>query len=227
MEVFCRIPCQSQEITDAIRNKKEKAEDLGAGDQGMMFGYATDEAGDDSYHPLTHLYASQLAHRLQVLRKSGEIPWLRPDCKTQVTMKYKTEGANITPVSIKNVLISTQHDPDVSMEELRATLKEQVIDVVLPSAYLVDTEFFINPSGSFVSGGPEADAGLTGRKIIVDTYGGWSPHGGGAFSGKDPSKIDRTASYYARYVAKSLVAAGLARRVLIEIAYAISVSDPL
>ena len=143
-------------------------------------------------------------------------------------MKYKLDDNRNIPISVENVLISTQHDPDISQEEIYSSIKEKVIDVVIPSQYLVEnTKYFINPSGSFVSGGPEADAGLTGRKIIVDTYGGWSPHGGGAFSGKDPSKIDRTASYYARYVAKSLVAAGLAHRVLIQLAYAISVSDPL
>ena len=143
-------------------------------------------------------------------------------------MKYKLEDNRNIPISVENVLISTQHDKDISQEEIYTTIKEKVIDVTIPSKYLVEnTQYFINPSGSFISGGPEADAGLTGRKIIVDTYGGWSPHGGGAFSGKDPSKIDRTASYYARYVAKSLVAAGLAHRVLIQLAYAISVWDPL
>lgn len=227
MQVIENIPPQSKEITDAIRDKKERSEDLGAGDQGMMFGYATDEAGDDTYHPLSHLFANRITERLSYLRKSGELSWLRPDCKSQLTMKYKKDGNLIEPISVHNVLISTQHDPSVSLEEIQEEIIEKVIKEVIPSKYLVDTEYFVNPSGSFTEGGPTADAGLTGRKIIVDTYGGWAPHGGGAFSGKDPSKIDKTASYYARYVAKSLVAAGLARRVLVELAYAISVSDPL
>lgn len=228
MEVICRIPPQSKEITEAILLNKAKKEDLGAGDQGMMFGYATDEAGDDTYHPLTHTLANRLNEKLTEMRKSGEISWLRPDCKTQITMRYRKDGNEIVPLDIYNVLVSTQHDPGIENDEIFETIKEKVIKEVIPEKYLTeDTEYFINPSGSFVSGGPEADAGLTGRKIIVDTYGGWCPHGGGAFSGKDPSKIDRTATYYSRYVAKSLVAAGLASRVLIQVAYAISVSDPL
>ena len=228
MEVSEVIPSQSKEITEAIRDSKVKPEDLGAGDQGMMFGYATDEAGDDLYHPLTHTLANKMAEEIAVLRKSGEVWWLRPDCKTQVCMKYKQEGNNITPVSVHNILISTQHEPDVEIDEIRSVLTEKVINKIVPDKFIdPETQFVINPSGSFVHGGPEADAGLTGRKIIVDTYGGWCPHGGGAFSGKDPSKIDRTATYYARYVAKSIVAAGLAKRVLIQVSYAISVSDPL
>jgi S-adenosylmethionine synthetase len=224
MNVIVNVPDQAEEIAKAVHKDKAE-EDLGAGDQGIMFGYATDEAGDDSYHPLTHLYCNRMAERLAQLRKSGEIAWLRPDCKTQITMEYRKEGTTITPVRVHNILISTQHTPEA--EDVEETIKEKVINEIIPAKYLVDTQYYINPSGSFTMGGPEADAGLTGRKIIVDTYGGWAPHGGGAFSGKDPSKVDRSAAYYARYVAKSLVHAGLAKRVLIQVSYAIGVSHPL
>lgn len=223
MNVIINVPDQSEEIAHAVH--LDKNEDLGAGDQGIMFGYATDESDQESLHPLTHVYCNRMAERLCELRKSGEIPWLRPDCKTQITMEYKKEGSSITPVRVHNVLISTQHSADAeNMEEI---IMEKVVKEVIPAKFLVDTQYFINPSGSFIMGGPEADAGLTGRKIIVDTYGGWAPHGGGAFSGKDPSKVDRSAAYYARYVAKSLVHAGLCKRVLIQVSYAIGVSHPL
>lgn len=224
MNVIINVPDQSEEIAQAVH--KEKAEeDLGAGDQGIMFGYATNESDDDSLHPLTHLYCNQMAERLCELRQSGEIPWLRPDCKTQITMEYKKDGHKITPVRVHNILISTQHSADA--ENIEEVLKEKVVNHVIPSKYLVDTQYYINPSGSFICGGPEADAGLTGRKIIVDTYGGWAPHGGGAFSGKDASKVDRSAAYYARYVAKSLVHAGLCDRVLVQVSYAIGIAHPL
>lgn len=223
MNVIINVPDQSEEIAKAVHSEK-KDEDLGAGDQGIMFGYATDE-DPDTLHPLTHLYCSQMCERMATLRKNGEIPWLRPDCKTQITMEYKKTGQTIEPVRVHNILISTQHSADAT--NIEETLKEKVINEVIPAKYLVDTQYFINPSGSFISGGPEADAGLTGRKIIVDTYGGWAPHGGGAFSGKDASKVDRSAAYYARYAAKSLVAAGLARRALIQVSYAIGVAKPL
>jgi S-adenosylmethionine synthetase len=160
-------------------------------------------------------------------RHAGEIKWLRPDCKSQVIVEYENKNGNIKPVSIYNILISTQHDPDVTNEEIRATLIEKVIKKVCPAEMLTNTKIVINPSGSFVMGGPQADSGLTGRKIIVDTYGGWAPHGGGAFSGKDPTKVDRSASYYARYVAKSIVHAGLAHRCLVQVSYAIGLADPL
>lgn len=208
MNVIINVPEQSEEIANAVHLKKEVS-DLGAGDQGIMFGYATDEAGDDSYHPLTHLYANRMAERLAELRKNKEASWLRPDCKTQITMEYKRDGNKIEPVRVYNVLISSQHDAGVDAQEMEEFIIEKVVKHVIPEKYLIDTKYFINPSGSFVKGGPDADAGLTGRKIIVDTYGGWAPHGGGAFSGKDPSKVDRSAAYYARYVAKSLVHAGL------------------
>ena len=222
MNVIINVTAQSPEIAHSVHEDK-KAEDLGAGDQGIMFGYATDES--ETLFPLTHIFASRLAERLYDLRISGEIPWLRPDCKTQVAMEYEKENALIRPIRVHNVLISTQHSPDA--ENIEETLIEKVIKHVIPSKYLIDTEFILNPSKSFVKGGPDADAGLTGRKIIVDTYGGWCPHGGGAFSGKDASKVDRSAAYYCRYVAKSLVHAGLAHRALIQVSYAIGVSHPL
>ena len=224
MNVIINVPDQANEIANAVHENK-KEEDLGAGDQGIMFGYATDESDSESLHPLTHLFCNRMAEKLAELRKSGEIAWLRPDCKTQITMEYKKEGNNVVPIRVHNILISTQHTPEA--EDIEETIKEKVINEVIPSKYLVDTQYFINPSGSFTMGGPEADAGLTGRKIIVDTYGGWAPHGGGAFSGKDASKVDRSAAYYARYVAKSIVHAGLAKRVLVQVSYAIGVAKPL
>lgn len=224
MNVIVNVPDQAEEIAKAVHKDKNE-EDLGAGDQGIMFGYATDECDSENLHPLTHLYCNRMAEKLCELRKSGEIPWLRPDCKTQITMEYKKEGNSIEPVRVHNILISTQHSPDAT--DIEEVIKEKVINEIIPSKYLVDTQYFINPSGSFTMGGPEADAGLTGRKIIVDTYGGWAPHGGGAFSGKDASKVDRSAAYYARYVAKSLVHAGLCHRALVQVSYAIGVAHPL
>lgn len=224
MQVIINVPDQSQEIAAAVYDGEGKDEDHGAGDQGIMFGYACDD-DPETLHPLTHLYCNQMCEKMAELRKSGEIAWLRPDCKSQITMEYKKVGNNFEPVRVHNVLISTQHDPDA--ENIEETIKEKIIQAVIPEKYLIDTTYFINPSGSFVVGGPDADAGLTGRKIIVDTYGGWSPHGGGAFSGKDATKVDRSATYYARFAAKSLVAAGLARRVLIQVSYSIGVAKPL
>ena len=196
-------------------NENKKDEDLGAGDQGLMFGYATDEWDKETLHPYSHQLANLLCEELARQRHSKAIPWLRPDCKSQVIVEYARDGRSIKPVRIYNILISTQHDAGISNEEIKNTIIEKVIKKVCPAEMLKDTQFVINPSGSFVTGGPQADAGLTGRKIIVDTYGGWAPHGGGAFSGKDPTKVDRSAAYYARYVAKSIVAAGLAHRVLV------------
>lgn len=170
-----------------------------------MFGYATDEWDKQTLHPYSHYLANKICEEIAAHRHSKEIPWLRPDCKSQVIVEYKKEGKMIKPISIYNILISTQHDKNVSNEEIAKTLTEKIIKKVCPEDMLKNTKLVINPSGSFEQGGPAADAGLTGRKIIVDTYGGWAPHGGGAFSGKDPSKVDRSAAYYARYVAKSLV----------------------
>jgi S-adenosylmethionine synthetase len=192
-----------------------------------MFGYATDEWDQETLHPLSHQLACEINEEMARARHSGEIPWLRPDCKSQVVLEYKKDGVKLIPTKVYNVLISTQHDPNVSNEEIRETLIEKVIKKVCPAELLIDTEFVINPSGKFDIGGPAADAGLTGRKIICDSYGGWAPHGGGAYSGKDPTKVDRSAAYYGRYVAKSLVAAKLANRVLVQVSYAIGLADPL
>jgi len=200
---------------------------MGAGDQGLMFGYATDEWDTETLFPYSHYLANKLCETMAAARHSGEIAWLRPDAKAQVVVEYKKDGGRIKPVRCYNVLISTQHDPTVSNQEIKATITEKIIKKVIPEEMLKDTKLIINPSECFVTGGPKADAGLTGRKIIVDTYGGWAPHGGGAFSGKDPSKVDRSAAYYARYVAKSVVAAGLAHRVLVQVSYAIGLADPL
>lgn len=226
MTVLVNVESQSEEIAAAVHKHKSE-EDMGAGDQGLMFGYATDEWDRETLHPYSHYLSNQLCEELAKARHSGEIPWLRPDCKSQVIVEYQKEGKNIKPVRIYNILISTQHDANVTNEEIEKTLTEKIIKKVCPADMLRDTKIVINPSGKFVLGGPHADAGLTGRKIIVDTYGGWSPHGGGAFSGKDPSKVDRSAAYYARYVAKSIVAAGLAHRVLVQVSYAIGLADPL
>jgi S-adenosylmethionine synthetase len=172
--------------------------------------------------------ALRLSERLTEVRKNKTLPWLRPDGKTQITVEYKKEGGNVVPLRIQNVLISTQHDPDITNEEIKAAILENVVYPVLDKKYLDEnTEYFVNPSGLFIIGGPEADAGLTGRKIIVDTYGGWGAHGGGAFSGKDPSKVDRSGAYAARWIAKSLVANKLCRRVLVQISYSIGLADPL
>ena len=193
-----------------------------------MFGYATDEWDKEILHPYSHVLANRICEEMGDQRHSGAIPWIRPDCKSQVIVEYKKEkDGQVTPIRVYNILISTQHSPEVSNEVIRETLTEQVIKKVVPADMLKDTQIVINPSGKFDVGGPAADAGLTGRKIIVDTYGGWAPHGGGAFSGKDQTKVDRSAAYYARYVAKSLVAAGLCHRALVQVSYAIGLADPL
>ena len=192
-----------------------------------MFGYATNEWDTETLHPYSHYLANKLGEEMAIKRHNGSIPWLRPDCKTQVIVEYKNESGKLTPLRVYNILISTQHDPEVSNETINEVLIEQVIKVVIPENMLRDTHIVINPSGKFDVGGPAADAGLTGRKIIVDTYGGWAAHGGGAFSGKDPTKVDRSAAYYARFVAKSLVHGGIADRVLVQVSYAIGLADPL
>ncbi len=212
---------------EAKNGSKDKLGTTGAGDQGMMFGYASNESEPyfkGAYMPLPITLAHRLSYRLAQVRKSGEVPYLRPDGKTQVTVEYE----NGKPVRVDTIVISTQHNPDVSHEQIEKDMKEKVVNQVIPVELLDDqTIYHINPTGRFVIGGPQGDAGLTGRKIIVDTYGGMARHGGGAFSGKDPTKVDRSAAYAARYVAKNLVAAGIADRCEIQLAYAIGVAEPV
>ncbi|HZT10791.1 MAG TPA: methionine adenosyltransferase, partial [Actinomycetota bacterium] len=214
--VIAAIDAQSPDIAMGVDN-------LGAGDQGLMFGYACTET--DELMPLPIMLAHKLVQRLSEVRKKGELDYLRPDGKSQVTVRY----ADAKPVSVETVVISTQHGPDVPHEKIRADMIERVILPTIPG-HLVNKDkitFHVNPTGRFVTGGPMGDTGLTGRKIIVDTYGGSCPHGGGAFSGKDPTKVDRSACYMARYIAKNVVAAGLADRALVQLAYAIGVADPV
>ena len=200
----------------------EEIEAIGAGDQGMMFGYATDET--EEYMPYAISLAHKLALQLTKIRKDGTLSYLRPDGKTQVTVEYDEEGR---PVRLDAIVLSTQHDPEVTQEQIHEDIKKHVFDVILPQDMVDEkTKFFINPTGRFVIGGPHGDSGLTGRKIIVDTYGGYARHGGGAFSGKDCTKVDRSAAYAARYVAKNLVAAGLAKKCEIQLSYAIGVAQP-
>ena len=225
-DIIEKITKQSKDISQAVHENK-KEEDLGAGDQGLMFGYATNETKE--LFPFSHLMALRLSQKLTEVRKKNIIKYLRPDGKTQVTVEYKEEkNGKMIPIRVDTVLISTQHDPDVTNEKIKEDIKKHVIDEVIPKKYLDEnTKYHINPSGKFIIGGPEADAGLTGRKIIVDTYGGWGAHGGGAFSGKDPSKVDRSGAYAARWIAKSLVHSGLCDRVLVQISYSIGLPDPL
>ncbi len=224
-DIIQKITLQSKDISQAVHENK-KEEDIGAGDQGLMFGYATNETKE--LFPFSHLLALKLSLKLTEVRKKGEIKYLRPDGKTQVTIEYKEDKGRMIPLRVETVLISAQHDPDVSNDDIRKDIMKYVIQAVIPKEMLDEkTKYFINPSGKFIIGGPEADAGLTGRKIIVDTYGGWGAHGGGAFSGKDASKVDRSGAYMARWIAKSLVAAGLCDRVLVQISYSIGIADPL
>lgn len=212
---------QSPDINQGV--SRQNPEDQGAGDQGIMFGYATDETAELMPAPIT--YAHQLMRRQALVRRQGILPFLRPDAKSQVTFAYKDDG---TIDYIDTIVLSSQHNPDVSQETVHEGVMEEIIKKVIPTKYLTkDTKFFINPTGRFVIGGPVGDAGVTGRKIIVDTYGGAARHGGGAFSGKDPSKVDRSAAYAARYAAKNIVAAGLAKRCEIQVSYAIGVSKPV
>jgi len=222
--ILVAIEQQSPDIAQGLDHGS--LETHGAGDQGLMFGYATSETPE--LMPLTIVLAHQLNKALAVARRSGLLPWLRPDTKTQVTVEYKRDGGNVIPLRVDTVVISTQHSDDVSTERLRKEIMEKIVNQVIP-ANLRDehTVYHIQPSGRFVIGGPQGDAGLTGRKIIVDTYGGWGAHGGGAFSGKDFSKVDRSAAYTARWIAKSLVSAGLAQRALVQLSYAIGVAEPL
>jgi S-adenosylmethionine synthetase len=217
--VLNAIGKQSPDIAQGVDRESEQAQ--GAGDQGLMFGYATNET--DVLMPAPITYSHRLVQRQAEVRKNGTLPWLRPDAKSQVTFNY----VDNKPVSVNAVVLSSQHSPDISMADLREAVMEEIIKPVLPAELLsADTQYHINPTGRFEIGGPMGDCGLTGRKIIVDTYGGSARHGGGAFSGKDPSKVDRSAAYASRYVAKNIVAAGLAERCEIQVSYAIGVAEP-
>ena len=225
-DVIKKITKQSPDISQAVSDNK-KDEDIGAGDQGLMFGYATNET--EEYMPFSFLMATKLAEKLTEVRKNKILPWLRPDGKTEVTVEYeKKNTGEVIPIRIENILISAQHDPDIQNEEIKNKIIENVINTVIPKDKLDNnTRILINPSGKFIIGGPEGDCGLTGRKIIVDTYGGWGGHGGGAFSGKDCSKVDRSGAYVARWIAKSLVAEKLCKRCLVQLSYSIGISEPL
>lgn len=218
--VLNAIGKQSSDIAIGVNSTKEHEQ--GAGDQGLMFGYASNETA--VLMPAPIFYAHLLAKRQAFVRKSGALPWLRPDAKSQITFRYE----NGKPVSVESIVLSTQHDPDIRYSTLVESVIDEIIKPVIPTHFIThDTRFLVNPTGRFVIGGPMGDCGLTGRKIIVDTYGGMARHGGGAFSGKDPSKVDRSAAYMSRYVAKNLVAAGIADKLEIQIAYAIGIAEPL
>ena len=220
-DVLTKFGHQSPDIAQGVDHAMDDPKNQGAGDQGLMFGYACNDTPE--LMPLPIWFAHRLVERQALLRKDGRLSWLRPDAKSQVTLEY--EGNK--PKRIDTIVLSTQHHPDIDLKTLREAVIEEIIQPILPKSLIQgDIKFLINPTGRFVIGGPQGDCGLTGRKIIVDTYGGAAPHGGGAFSGKDPSKVDRSAAYAARYVAKNIVAAGLAERCLVQISYAIGVAEP-
>ena len=220
--IFVAVEEQSPDIAQGVNEGEGLFKEQGAGDQGMMFGYACDET--DALMPASIFYAHRLSERLSAVRKQSVLPWVRPDGKTQVTVEYR-DGR---PVRVDAVVVSTQHHPDVSLDTVKEGIIEEVVKKTIPAELLDDnTRYWINPTGRFVIGGPMGDAGLTGRKIIVDTYGGHGGHGGGAFSGKDPSKVDRSAAYMGRYIAKNLVASGACQRALVQVSYAIGVADPV
>ena len=220
-EVLVKYDTQSPDISQGVDGAMDDPLDQGAGDQGLMFGYACNETNE--LMPLPIHLSHRLMERQALLRKNGKLSWLRPDAKSQVTIKY--DGNE--PIRVDTVVLSTQHSPDINLDDLREGVIEEIINPIIPKELIKgDINFLINPTGRFVIGGPQGDCGLTGRKIIVDTYGGAAPHGGGAFSGKDPSKVDRSAAYGARYVAKNIVAAGLASKCLVQISYAIGVAKP-
>jgi len=222
--VVC-IEQQSPDIAGGVHIGKND-EELGAGDQGHMFGYATNETPE--LMPLTHVLSTKLAKALSDARRSGLCPWMRPDAKTQVTVEYKNVNGKAVPQRVHTIVISTQHSDDVTNEFIKQELHEKIIKPTIPAEYMDDkVVYHLNPSGRFVIGGPMGDGGTTGRKIIVDTYGGWGAHGGGAFSGKDPTKVDRSAAYACRWIAKSLVAAGLADRCLVQVSYSIALAHPM